>query len=93
MRLKTLKLKRAVAVLAATCTLGTCCVAGSIAWAAGEDQNKVNTANIDTKQNNKTSITLHKYEGPATSTRSDGTEQTITGKLPVKDVVFTIWRL
>lgn len=93
MRLKTLKLKRAVAVLAATCTLGTCCVAGSIAWAAGEDQNKVNTANIDTKQNNKTSITLHKYEGPATSTRSDGTEQTINGKLPVKDVVFTIWRL
>lgn len=94
MRLKTLKLKRAVAVLAATCTLGTCCVAGSIAWAAGgEDSNKVNTANIDTNQQNKTSITLHKYEGPATSTRSDGTEQTITGKLPVKDVVFTIWRL
>lgn len=94
MRLKTLKLKRAVAVLAATCTLGTCCVAGSIAWAAGgDDSNKVNTANIDAKQNNKTSITLHKYEGPATSTRSDGTEQTITGKLPVKDVVFTIWRL
>lgn len=95
MRLKTLKLKRAVAVLAATCTLGTCCVAGSIAWAAGGegDQNKVNTANIDTNQQNKTSITLHKYEGPATSTRSDGTEQTITGKLPVKDVVFTIWRL
>lgn len=93
MRLKTLKLKRAVAVLAATCTLGTCCVAGSIAWAVGEDQNKVNTANIDTNQNNKTSITLHKYEGPVTSTRSDGTEQTINGKLPVKDVVFTIWRL
>lgn len=93
MRLKTLKLKRAVAVLAATCTLGTCCVAGSIAWAAGEGQNKVNTANIDTNQNNKTSITLHKYEGPATSNRSDGTEQTINGKLPVKDVVFTIWRL
>lgn len=93
MRLKTLKLKRAVAVLAATCTLGTCCVAGSIAWAAGEDQNKVNTANIDTNQNNKTSITLHKYEGPATANRSDGTEQTINGKLPVKDVVFTIWRL
>lgn len=94
MRLKTLKLKRAVAVLAATCTLGTCCVAGSIAWAAGgEDSNNVNTANIDTNQQNKTSITLHKYEGPATSTRSDGTEQTITGKLPVKDVVFTIWRL
>lgn len=65
-----------------------------IAWAAGgEDSNKVNTANIDTTQNNKTSITLHKYEGPKTSTRSDGTEQTITGKLPVKDVVFTIWRL
>ena len=93
MRLKTSKLKRAVAVLAATCTLGTCCVAGSIAWAAGEDQNKVNTANIDTNQNNKTSITLHKYEGPATANRSDGTEQTINGKLPVKDVVFTIWRL
>lgn len=93
MRLKTSKLKRAVAVLAATCTLGTCCVAGSIAWAAGEDQNKVNTANIDTNQNNKTSITLHKYEGPATANRSDGTEQTINGKLPVKDVMFTIWRL
>lgn len=93
MRLQTSKLKRAVAVLAATCTLGTCCVAGSIAWAADEDQNKVNTANIDTNQNNKTSITLHKYEGPATANRSDGTEQTINGKLPVKDVVFTIWRL
>lgn len=93
MRLKTSKLKRAVAVLAATCTLGTCCVAGSIAWAAGGDQNNVNTANIDTKQNNKTSITLHKYEGPVTDKRSDGTEQTINGKLPVKDVVFTIWRL
>ena len=94
MRLNKISLKQAVAMLAATCTLGTCCIAGSVAWAGeGEDQNKVNTANIDINQQNKTSITLHKYEGPATSTRSDGTEQTITGKLPVKDVVFTIWRL
>ena len=96
MRLNKILLKRAVAAFAAACTLGTCCVAGSVAWAvdSGNTDNKVNTANIDTNQQNKTSITIHKYEGPASTTvRSDGTEQTITGKLPVKDVVFTIWRL
>lgn len=96
MRLNKILLKRAAASLAAVCTLGTCCIAGSVAWAvdSGNTDNKVNTANIDTNQQNKTSITIHKYEGPASTTvRSDGTEQTITGKLPVKDVVFTIWRL
>ncbi|RIY18400.1 peptidase, partial [Bifidobacteriaceae bacterium WP012] len=71
MRLKTSKLKRAVAVLAATCTLGTCCVAGSIAWAAGEGQDAgANTGNIsptcgvkDSTKKNCTSITIHKYDG------------------------------
>lgn len=92
MRLNKISLKQAVAMLAATCTLGTCCIAGSVAWAEG-DQNKVNTANIDTTKNNQTSITIHKYEGPETTTRSNGNKMSITDKKPVKDVVFTIWRL
>lgn len=92
MRLNKISLKQAVAMLAATCTLGTCCIAGSVAWAE-DGQNKVNTANIDTTKNNQTSITIHKYEGPETSTRSNGNKMSITNNKPVKDVVFTIWRL
>lgn len=57
MRLNTNSLKRTVAVLAAVCTLGTCLFAGSIAYAKDAG---VNTATIDTKQNSKTSIIIHK---------------------------------
>ncbi len=101
MRLNKISLKQAVAMLAATCTLGTCCIAGSVAWAvdSGNTENKVNTANIDDKCGKNgtgdcTSITLHKYEGPASKTdRSDGTVKNITGKNPVAGVVFKVWRL
>lgn len=92
MRLKTLKLKRAVAVLAATCTLGTCCVAGSIAWAAGPSSTPAegeNTANI--KSGQATSITIYKYEGPETSIKNNGKEQTIPSKqLPISGVKFKL---
>lgn len=92
MRLKTLKLKRAVAVLAATCTLGTCCVAGSIAWAAGPESTSAegeNTANIKTGQN--TSITIYKYEGPEGSVRNNGKEQTIPAdQKPISGVKFKL---
>ena len=102
MRPNKISLKQAVAMLAATCTLGTCCIAGSVAWAAGESsstENKVNTANINTSKT--TSITLHKYEGPESKTQSDGTAITDTtgessplhGKKPVRGVVFKVWRV
>ena len=95
MRLKTLKLKRAVAVLAATCTLGTCCVAGSIAWAAGPESTPAegeNTANI--KANQPTSITIYKYEGPESQTKNNGKEQTIPSKqLPISGVKFKLTRV
>ena len=96
MRLKTLKLKRAVAVLAATCTLGTCCVAGSIAWAAGGSESAPaegeNTANI--KSGQATSITIYKYEGPETSIRNNGKEQTIPeSQKPISGVKFKLTRV
>lgn len=95
MRLKTLKLKRAVAVLAATCTLGTCCVAGSIAWAAGPESTPAegeNTANI--KSGQATSITIYKYEGPESQTKNNGKEQTIPSKqLPISGVKFKLTRV
>lgn len=96
MRLKTLKLKRAVAVLAATCTLGTCCVAGSIAWAAGPESTPAegeNTANI--KSGQATSITIYKYEGPETSIRNNGKEQTNipATKKPILGVKFKLTRV
>ena len=74
MRLNKISLKQAVAMLAATCTLCTCCVAGSVAWAentpsAAPTQGE-NTANIKTGQ--KTSITIYKYEGPETKDRNNG---------------------
>lgn len=98
MRLQTSKLKRAVAVLAAACTLGTCCVAGSIAW-AGDDSGKkdgANVGNIDaSKKDNGTSITIHKYQTPATDTRSDGSDQSnlVKDKKPVKGVEFTVCKV
>ena len=92
-------LKRAVALIAAACTLGTCCIAGSIAWANGEgDQEKVDTANIITGKN--TSITLHKYDGGDSNREIDGneianpdTDSLLSVRKPVQGVVFTIWRM
>ena len=95
MRLKTLKLKRAVAVLAATCTLGTCCVAGSIAWASSPESTPAegeNTANI--KSGQATSITIYKYEGPESQTKNNGKEQTIPStQLPISGVKFKLTRV
>lgn len=98
-------LKRAVALIAAACTLGTCCIAGSIAW-AGDDSNTTvqgaNTGNIDaTKKVDGTSITIHKYKGPASETdRSDGTVKAsanegdvLYGKKPVKGVEFKVCKV
>lgn len=90
MRLNTNSLKRTVAVLAAVCTLGTCCIAGSIAYAKNEG---ANTANIDQSKKSTTSIIIHKYQGPETSERSDGTVKTLKDKKPVKGVKFTLWRV
>ena len=104
MRLKTIPWKRAAAVLAAACTLGTCCIAGSIAFA----EDGVNTATIDTGKNGKTSIIIHKYEAPAldaTKAPNNGSELVTSGKnsvfknadgtdkKPVKGVKFTLWRV
>lgn len=91
MRLKTSKLKRAVAVLAATCTLGTCCVAGSIAWAEPEQNGGANTANI--KAGQTTSITIHKYDGGASTTQATGTTQTVSGRNAVKGVEFKVCKV
>lgn len=93
MRLKTIPWKRAAAVLAAACTLGTCCIAGSIAW-AGEDQTQgANTANIVTTKD--VSLSIHKYQGSAGATdRSDGSEKTMgTDKKPVEGVEFTLYKV
>lgn len=94
MRLNTNSLKRTVAVLAAVCTLGTCCIAGSIAYAQGEAKG-VDTANIDTSKNNKTSIILHKYENnPAGTKRANGDEvKDLQNRKPVSGVKFTLWRV
>ncbi|WP_422113471.1 SpaH/EbpB family LPXTG-anchored major pilin [Gardnerella sp. DNF00536] len=91
MRLKTIPWKRAAAVLAAACTLGTCCIAGSIAW-AGEPQG-ASTANIVTTKD--VSLSIHKYQGPASATdRSDGSEKTMgTDKKPVEGVKFTLYKV
>ncbi len=94
MRLNTNSLKRTVAVLAAVCTLGTCCLAGSVAYAKGEAKG-VDTANIDTSKNNKTSIILHKYENnPAGTKRANGDEvKDLQNRKPVSGVKFTLWRV
>lgn len=81
MRLTTIPLKRAAAVLATVCTLGTFCIAGSIAYAGNDGTGTVadagaNTANIQKKT---TSITIHKYEGPSiteTAFKPNGTDMT-----------------
>lgn len=91
MRLNTNSLKRTVAVLAAVCTLGTCCIAGSVAYAKDDPQG-VDTGNINQAKKSTTSIIIHKYKGPATTDRSDGTVKTLTNK-PVKGVKFTLWRV
>lgn len=88
-------LKRAVALIAAACTLGTCCIAGSIAWAvdpSGTPAQGENTANIKAKQ--PTSITIYKYEGPEGSVRNNGKEQTIPAtQKPISGVKFKITRI
>lgn len=95
MRLQTSKLKRAVAVLAAACTLGTCCVAGSIAWAgdpAGTPTQGEDTANI--KADQSTSITIYKYEGPESTVKNNGKEQTIpAAQKPISGVKFKLTRV
>ncbi|EPI45099.1 SpaH/EbpB family LPXTG-anchored major pilin [Gardnerella vaginalis] len=101
MRLNTNSLKRTVAVLVAVCTLGTCCIAGSVAFADPNAANGADTANIDQSKKSTTSIIIHKYQGPASTTdRSDGTVKSSTnegdplyGKKPVKGVKFTLWRV
>lgn len=98
MRLQTSKLKRAVALVAASCTLGTCCIAGSIAWAGDGHVTKdgANVGNIDaSKKDNGTSITIHKYQSPATDTRSDGFDQSnlVKDKKPVKGVEFKVCKV
>ena len=95
MRLKTNSLKRTVAVLAAVCTLGTCCVAGSVAFANDEG---ANTGNI---VNKTTSIIIHKYQGLASETdRSDGTVKSsakegdaLYGKKPLMGVEFKVCKV
>ena len=93
MRLKTIPWKRAAAVLAAACTLGTCCIAGSIAW-AGEDQTQgASTANIVTTK--AVSLSIHKYQGTnGASATSGGSEITMgTDKKPVEGVEFTLYKV
>ena len=95
MRLNKISLKQAVAMLAATCTLGTCCIAGSVAWAnpsttvtpaQGES-----TANIKTGQT--TSITIYKYDGTDSNVRNNGKKQTITDRKPISGVKFKLTRI
>lgn len=93
MRLNTNSLKRTVAVLAAVCTLGTCCIAGSIAFADPSTADGVDTGNINQGKKSATSIIIHKYNGQETDDRSDGTAKTLTGKDPVEGVKFTLWQV
>ncbi|WP_421777854.1 SpaH/EbpB family LPXTG-anchored major pilin [Gardnerella sp. KA00747] len=106
MRLNKILLKRAVAAFAAACTLGTCCIASSIAWAVDSGTTtEPSTANIDTTKANSTSITIHKYEAPELkNVAHDGREldskvlvdtvgSSSVAKKQVKGVEFTIWRL
>lgn len=102
MRLTTIPLKRAAAVLATVCTLGTFCIAGSIAYAGNDGTGTVadagaNTANIQKKT---TSITIHKYEGPSitkTDFKPNGTDMTTAlngeGNKPLKGVQFTLYKV
>ena len=103
MRLKTNSLKRTVAVLAAVCTLGTCCIAGSVAFAQGETKG-ADTGNIN--KDTPVSLSIHKYKGPAIKTtdgkktdiRSNGTDQSKlfigdNARKPVKGVEFTLYKV
>lgn len=107
MRLKTNSLKRTVAVLAAVCTLGTCCVAGSVAWAEPE-QKGANTADISSTcgvagstEKNCTSITIHKYNSPSLTAlkyKPNGTDMSEDIKKegvnkPLKGVEFTLYKI
>lgn len=93
MRLTTIPLKRAAAVLATVCTLGTFCIAGSIAY-AGNDTVTTEGANTANIKKQKTSITIHKSEGPEGSTRNDGKMKTIPGtQRPIEGVKFKITRV
>lgn len=107
MRLKTNSLKRTVAVLAAVCTLGTCCVAGSVAWAEPE-QKGANTADISSTcgvkgstEKNCTSITIHKYNSPSLTAlkyKPNGTDMSEAIKKegvnkPLKGVEFTLYKI
>lgn len=106
MRLNKILLKRAVAAFAAACTLGTCCIASSIAWAVDSGTTtEPSTANIDITKKDQTSITIHKYEAPELkNVAHDGREldskvlvdtvgSSSVAKKQVKGVEFTIWRL
>ena len=93
-------LKRAVALIAAACTLGTCCIAGSIAWAGDAETTTVQGANTGNIVNKTTSITIHKYQGPATNEKSDGSVKPFVnkgdllfGKKPVKGVEFEVCKV
>lgn len=93
MRLTTIPLKRAAAVLATVCTLGTFCIAGSIAYAGNDTvvDGGSNTANI---KKQATSITIYKYEGPEGTTRNDGKKHTIPDtQKPIEGVKFKITRV
>ena len=98
MRLNKISLKQAVAMLAATCTLGTCCIAGSVAWAETGNTTEANTANIETTH--AISLSIHKYQGTAGTTNSGGSEitnpqkdTTLKDKKPVEGVEFTLYKV
>ncbi|MFU0614321.1 SpaH/EbpB family LPXTG-anchored major pilin [Gardnerella vaginalis] len=89
MRLNTNSLKRTVAVLAAVCTLGTCCIAGSIAYADGADTGNIN-------KDTPVSLSIHKYQGVDIGKHSNGSEITdnsLNGKDPVQGVEFTLYKI
>lgn len=102
MRLTTIPLKRAAAVLATVCTLGTFCIAGSIAYAGNDGTGTVGVAGVNTAniQKKTTSITIHKYEGPSitkTAFKTNGTDMTDAlnreGNKPLKGVQFTLYKV
>lgn len=108
MRLKTIPWKRAAAVLAAACTLGTCCIAGSVAWAAEDQTQGANTADISSTcgvtgstETKCTSITIHKYNSPSITSndfKANGTDMTAALKKlgvnkPLQGVQFTLYKV
>ncbi|RFD80389.1 fimbrial protein [Gardnerella vaginalis] len=98
MRLNKILLKRAVAAFAAACTLGTCCIAGSVAWAKDDATAEANTANIN--PDTAVSLSIHKYQGTQGITNSGGSEikkpaedNTLKDKKPVEGVEFTLYKV